>query len=201
MFLKNVFLLHLYSSSGLVIYDLDSTAFFQAFIKAIPFFPDDCETLTPGELATARARLAGFIEAVPDQDKVLRAVYCYFYLSFADPKFVLINGSHWHSNANRRYIQCHAWIAEFEDIILEFGFFHNPNAQLIEKRKPPIPLLGNGPFEIIKYAENNLIMISLDLTIQQKALRELAAIRKLRIQITHKRIDINMISMIKYLTK
>ena len=62
-------------------------------------------------------------------------------------------------------------------------------------------LLGNGPLEIIKYAENNLIMISLVLTIQQKALRELAAIRKLRIQITHKRIDINMISMIKYLTK
>ena len=75
--------MHLYSSSGLVIYDLDSTAFFQAFIKAIPFFR-----------TIARARLAGFIEAVPGQDKVLRAVYCYFYLSFADPKFVLINGSH-----------------------------------------------------------------------------------------------------------
>ena len=67
--------------------------------------------------------------------------------------------------------------------------------------KRGIPLLGKGPLEIIKYAENNLIMISLVLTIQQKALRELAAIRKLRIQITHKRIDINMISMIKYLTK
>ena len=41
---------------------------------AKPFFPQDWETLTAEDLATARARLAGFIEAVPDREKVLREV-------------------------------------------------------------------------------------------------------------------------------
>lgn len=41
---------------------------------AKPFFPKDWETLTAEDLATARARLAGFIEAVPDREKVLREV-------------------------------------------------------------------------------------------------------------------------------
>ena len=38
---------------------------------ATPFFPDEWEALTAEQLATARARLAGFIEAVPDKDKIL----------------------------------------------------------------------------------------------------------------------------------
>ena len=41
---------------------------------AKPFFPKEWETLTVEELATARARLAGFIEAVPDREKILREV-------------------------------------------------------------------------------------------------------------------------------
>ena len=41
---------------------------------AKPFFPQDWVTLTVEDLATARARLAGFIEAVPDREKVLREV-------------------------------------------------------------------------------------------------------------------------------
>lgn len=41
---------------------------------ATPFFPDEWDKLTPEELTTARARLAGFIEAVPDKEKVLREV-------------------------------------------------------------------------------------------------------------------------------
>jgi hypothetical protein len=41
---------------------------------AKPFFPQDWESLTVEELATARARLAGFIEAVPDREKILREV-------------------------------------------------------------------------------------------------------------------------------
>ena len=45
---------------------------------ATPFFPDKWDTITAEELTTARARLAGFIEAVPDKDKVLREVrICY----------------------------------------------------------------------------------------------------------------------------
>ena len=41
---------------------------------AKPFFLQDWETLTAEDLATSRARLAGFIEAVPDREKVLREV-------------------------------------------------------------------------------------------------------------------------------
>lgn len=41
---------------------------------ATPFFPDDWHALTAEELTTARARLAGFIEAVPDKERVLREV-------------------------------------------------------------------------------------------------------------------------------
>jgi len=42
---------------------------------AIPFFQKEWETITSEELSTARARFAGFIEAVPDKEKVLREVY------------------------------------------------------------------------------------------------------------------------------
>ena len=41
---------------------------------AKPFFPEDWESISAEELTTARARLAGFIEAVPDKDKDLREV-------------------------------------------------------------------------------------------------------------------------------
>jgi hypothetical protein len=41
---------------------------------AKPFFPADWVSLTPEELATARAKLAGFIEALPDKEKILREV-------------------------------------------------------------------------------------------------------------------------------
>jgi hypothetical protein len=42
---------------------------------ATPFFQKEWETITSEELATARARFAGFVEAVPDKEKVLREVY------------------------------------------------------------------------------------------------------------------------------
>jgi len=41
---------------------------------AKPFFNEDWEKLTPEELSRDRARLAGFIEATPDKDKLLRQV-------------------------------------------------------------------------------------------------------------------------------
>jgi len=41
---------------------------------ATPFFPKTWEDFTPEELTTARARLAGFVEAVPDKEKILREV-------------------------------------------------------------------------------------------------------------------------------
>jgi hypothetical protein len=42
---------------------------------ATPFLQKEWETITSEELATARARFTGFIEAVPDKEKVLREVY------------------------------------------------------------------------------------------------------------------------------
>ena len=41
---------------------------------ASPFFADDWETATPEELVSNRAKLAGFIEAIPDNEKMLREV-------------------------------------------------------------------------------------------------------------------------------
>ncbi len=41
---------------------------------ATPFFPKTWEDFTPEELTTARARLAGFVEAVSDKEKILREV-------------------------------------------------------------------------------------------------------------------------------
>nr|CAH0105921.1 unnamed protein product [Daphnia galeata] len=43
-----------------------------ATANALAYFFGDWESLTVEELATARARLAGFIEAVPDREKILR---------------------------------------------------------------------------------------------------------------------------------
>jgi hypothetical protein len=42
---------------------------------ATPFFQKEWETITSEELATARARFAGFIETVPGKEKVLREIY------------------------------------------------------------------------------------------------------------------------------
>ena len=41
---------------------------------AAPFFAENWETLSKEELASARARFAGFIEAVPDKDRALKEV-------------------------------------------------------------------------------------------------------------------------------
>ena len=36
------------------------------------FFPDDWETMEKDELLCSRSRLSGFIEAVPDKDKLIK---------------------------------------------------------------------------------------------------------------------------------
>ncbi len=41
---------------------------------AVNFFPDNWESMSTEELSSARSRLAGFIEAVPDKDKELKEV-------------------------------------------------------------------------------------------------------------------------------
>ena len=41
---------------------------------AKPFFEEDWEKLTKEELSRARSKLSGFIEGIPEKDKVLREV-------------------------------------------------------------------------------------------------------------------------------
>ena len=43
-------------------------------IMAKPFFEDNWESSSLEEISRARARLAGFIEATPDKEKLLREV-------------------------------------------------------------------------------------------------------------------------------
>jgi len=42
---------------------------------AVPFFPDNWADISKEDLTTCRARLAGFIEAVPEKDKDLKKVF------------------------------------------------------------------------------------------------------------------------------
>jgi len=42
---------------------------------AVTFFPDNWSDLSKEDLTTCRARLAGFIEAVPEKDKDLKKVF------------------------------------------------------------------------------------------------------------------------------
>ena len=39
-------------------------------------------------------------------------------VGFADERYVLINGEHWHSNEKRRPVLLQAWYAQFADILL-----------------------------------------------------------------------------------
>ena len=41
---------------------------------AKPYFDENWEKLTKEEMSNARSQLAGFIEATPDKDKLLREV-------------------------------------------------------------------------------------------------------------------------------
>lgn len=43
---------------------------------ASPFFADNWETATHEELVSSKAKLAGFIEAIPDSERRLREVSC-----------------------------------------------------------------------------------------------------------------------------
>ena len=45
---------------------------------ASPSFSDNWETATPEVMVSSRAKLAGFIEAIPDGEKRLREVSCVF---------------------------------------------------------------------------------------------------------------------------
>jgi len=53
---------------------VDQLTGFRVVIMATPFVLKQWETLTSEELALAWAKLAGFTEAVPDKDRILREV-------------------------------------------------------------------------------------------------------------------------------
>jgi hypothetical protein len=49
---------------------------------ATAFFSSTWETLATEELANSRARLSGFIEAVPERDKIVREVTTWHILDY-----------------------------------------------------------------------------------------------------------------------
>jgi hypothetical protein len=120
---------------------------------------------------------------------------------FANPNFVLINGVYWSKSGNRRYVQAHAWIVEFANILLEWvqnsvpdprwteGYHDENKQQWIETENKP--LWKKGPLEIIKYIEHNsfdVIIKNVDPNYQYQLQQEMYEIRKLRNRITHENI-------------
>jgi hypothetical protein len=119
---------------------------------------------------------------------------------FANPKFVLINGDYWSVSGNRRYVQAHAWIVEFTNILLEWmqksgnpdprwsEGYYDKNWQWIETGNKP--LSKKGPLEILKYIEtNSYVIANADPNYQRRLQQEMSQIRKLRNQITHENIE------------
>jgi hypothetical protein len=119
---------------------------------------------------------------------------------FANPNFVLINGDYWSESGNRRYVQAHAWIVEFTNILLIWmqksgnpdprwsEGYNDKNWQWIETGNKP--LSEKGPLEILKYIEtNSYVIANADPCYQRRLQQEMSQIRKLRNQITHENIE------------
>jgi hypothetical protein len=106
---------------------------------------------------------------------------------FANPNFVLINGEYWSASENRRYVQAHAWIVEFANILLEWM----QNSGNRNPRWPDqTPLSVGGPSEIMNYIEYFACYIARgDPTIESKVRGQMYHIRRLRNQITHENIE------------
>ncbi len=115
---------------------------------------------------------------------------------FANEYFVLLNGDFWRLRKNRRYVQAHAWLLEFSQILLEWirtRGIPNPiwtdryqdsvtNQWVTEKK----PLEEKGPPEIISFCETNSRYIaSADPVIQFKLKPLMLQIRRLRNHVTH----------------
>jgi hypothetical protein len=118
---------------------------------------------------------------------------------FANPNFVLINGDYWSASGNRRYVQAHAWIVEFANILLEWmqnsgnrnprwiEKYYDDNGQLITENKP---LSEKGPLEIIKYCKNKSYWIACANPNNHAELKlQMDKIQTLRNGITHDNIE------------
>lgn len=125
---------------------------------------------------------------------------------FANHNFVLLNDDFWDSSENRRYVQAHAGLAEFTQILLDWSP-GNPNHKWTEwddnTQQYRYPLLSmKGPLEILKFFENNSHYIASANPNNQSCLRQqMTKIRQIRNEITHNNIKINSAPLIDLLDR
>lgn len=121
---------------------------------------------------------------------------------FANENFVLLNGVFWDWKENRRYVQAHAWLLEFSQILFEWiqnptcgipnpiwtdGYVDRNTQQWVTTNTP---LEEKGPLEIIKFCETNSHYIAGANPNNHFTLpRRISRIRQLRNQITHNNIE------------
>jgi hypothetical protein len=110
---------------------------------------------------------------------------------FADPNFVLMNGEYFESSENRRYVQAHAWLTEFTDILLEWILQSEPNPKYYNKYYGcNEPLTTGGPLEILNYLKDNAdVIANNDINVKTMLEREIRKIATLRNKITHKKVQ------------
>ena len=94
-------------------------------------------------------------------------------VGFADKRYVLINGVHWHSNEKRRPVLLQAWYAQFADILLteilgnpifgtqpSFGTIQEKGAhdilRFLELRKSYFCMCDASEWETVKVALGNV---------------------------------------------
>ncbi|XP_057374265.1 uncharacterized protein LOC130695156 [Daphnia carinata] len=75
-------------------------------------------------------------------------------VGFANPRFVLMNGSYWNSNVTRRCIQGQACLEEFRDILLEWFQDRMKPKEPIYRHpdNEPTHLKEKGSLEVLKFA-------------------------------------------------
>jgi hypothetical protein len=109
---------------------------------------------------------------------------------FADPNFVLMNGEYFESSENRRYVQAHAWLTEFTNILLEWILQSEPYPEyynhFYERYEP---LTTGGPLEILNYLKDNADVIANSYSAKTILEREIRKIATLRNKITHKKVQ------------
>lgn len=107
--------------------------------------------------------------------------------AFANHNFVLMNGEHWESSENRRYVQAHAWLAEFTRILLEWILQWEPEPYYYCQYNNRDELLtSGGPLEILNYLLDNADVIARNNFSKKKILEDkIRQIARLRNTITH----------------
>ena len=121
---------------------------------------------------------------------------------FADP-FVLMNGEYFKSSENRRYVQAHAWLTEFTDILLEWILLREPYPEYYNHFYECYePLTTKGPLEILNYLKDNAGLIANNninvKTILEVEIKEIA---RLRNQFTHKKVQDTRTPLLELLNK